>query len=136
MTVLRIRLLREAQPPRSDGSPVRFGLQDKGGAMHGGIARDDGLVQFDFEVTVTGAPGDGQPDFGGPFVSGSRGERFVYLSWQRLHGAGFMNRIKVRLTDVDWGLVRAATGKNLQADLRGVATGGGNRSIAWTVVEA
>jgi len=47
-----------------------------------------------------------------------------------------MNRIKVRLTDVDWGLVRAATGKNLQADLRGVATGGGNRSIAWTVVEA
>jgi len=61
MTVLRIRLLREAQPPRSDGSPVRFGLQDKGGAMHGGIAREDGLVQFDFEVTERAHPATGSP---------------------------------------------------------------------------
>ena len=136
MSALWIRLLREADPPRTDGSPVRFGLQDKTGVMHDGVVRDDGLVQFDFELTVAGVPGDGQPDFGGPFVSGSRGERFVYLSWQRLDGVGFMNRIKVRLTDIDWNLAGAAAGKILQADLRGTATGGGSRPVAWTVVKA
>src|SRR4051794_18199602 len=101
---IRIRLLREPEPPSSDGSDVRFGAQDKKGAMHDGIARGDGLTQFDFELTVAVAP-DGTPDFGGPFASGPRGDRFVYLSWQRTGGQGHMNRIKVRLADIDWPLL-------------------------------
>ena len=136
MAVVRIRLLRDPTPPRPDGSAVRFGLQDKKGAMHGGVARGEGLIQFDFEVTVAGAPDQGAPDFGGPFVSGSKGERFVYLSWARFNGAGFMNRIKVRLVDIDWALLRAAQGKCLEADLTGAATGGGNRPVEWRVAEA
>ena len=133
---VRIRLLREPEPPSSDGSEVRFGLQDKRGAMHEGVACRDGLMQFDFDVAVTAAP-DGAPDFGGPFVSGPRGQRFVYLSWQRARGTGFMNRIKVRLADLDWALVRRAWDENrpVQANLRGAPTGGGTRPVNWTIVE-
>jgi hypothetical protein len=133
---LRIRLLREPAPPRSDGSAVRFGLQDKKGALHDGVARADGLVQFDVELIVKGEPDRGSPDFGGPFVSGPRGERFLYLSWQRLDDAGFANRIKVRLADVDWGLVRAAQGRRLEADLCGVGAGGGKRPVEWHLIDA
>lgn len=131
---VRIRLLREPDPPSPDGSTVRFGLQDKKGAMHDGVARADGLIQFDFEMNVTAGP-DGAPDCGGLFASGSRGERFVYLSWQRLDGAGFMNRIKVRLADIDGPLIRAAQGRRLEANLRGGATGGGKRPVEWRVVD-
>src|SRR3569833_2184703 len=104
---IRIRLLREPDPPRPDGSTVRFGLQDKKGAMHDGVARGAGLTQFDLDLTIVAAP-DGTPDFGGPFASGPRGQRFVYLSWRRADCGSFMNRIKVRLADIDWPLLRAA----------------------------
>jgi len=104
--------------------------------MHEGVARGGGLMQFDFQVTVAGSPDQAPPDFGGPFVSGSKGERFVYLSWERLNGAGFMNRIKVRLADIDWALIGAAESRVLEADLSGAATGGGNRPVAWQVVDA
>jgi hypothetical protein len=129
---VRLRLLRELEAPSPDGSAVRFGLQDKTGALHDGIARADGVVQFDLELTVKAAP-DGTPDFGGPFASGPRGERFVYLSWQRTDGAGFMNRIKVRLKDIGWEDLRTAQvmGQRLEADLRGVSTGGGTRPVSW-----
>jgi len=133
--VLRVRLLRAPAAPRSDGSAVRFGLQDKKGGMHGGVMRGDGLVQFDFDLAIVGTPDQGAPEFGGPFASGAKGERFVYLSWQRLDGAGFMNRIKVRLADIDWPLIRVAQGGRLEADLSGVATGGGNRPVAWRAID-
>lgn len=136
MAAVRIRLLSDSTPPRPDGSAVRFGLQDKKGAMQDGFALADGLIRFDFEVTIAGAPDQGLPDFGGPFVSGSKGERFVYLSWARLNGAGFMNRIKVRLADIDWPLIEAAQDKILLADLSGAPTGGGNRPVEWRVVDA
>jgi hypothetical protein len=134
MTAVRIRLLRDSAPPRPDGSAVRFGLQDKKGALHDGVVRADGLVQFDFDVTVTGSPDQGPPDFGGPFVNGARGERFVYLSWERLNGTGFMNRIKVRLTEIDWAVIGASADRPVEADLQGTATGGGNRPVEWRVV--
>jgi hypothetical protein len=132
---VRLRLLREPDPPNPDGSFFRFGLQDKKGAMHDGVVRADGLGEFDFEVTVRGSPDQGPPDFGGPFASGTKGARFVYLSWQRLDGGGFMNRIKVRLADIDWPLLAAAHGKMLEADLRGATSGGGNRPVEWRVVD-
>lgn len=132
---LKVRLLREVAPPNPDGSTVRFGVQDKKGAMHDGVARGDGLTQFDVELNLTTAP-DGSPDFGGPFVSGPPGERFVYLAWQRTNGAGFVNRIKVRLKDIDWPLISAVQtgGGSLEADLRGVSAGGGNRPVQWAIV--
>lgn len=133
---VKVRLLREPAPPSPDGSNVRFGVQDKKGALHDGASRGDGLVQFDFELDIIAGPAG--LDFGGPFVSGPHGERFVYLSWQRTDGAGFMNRIKVRLKDIDRALVRAAQagGKQLESDLTGVATGGANRPVEWRVVDA
>lgn len=131
---IAIRLLREPQPPSADGSAFRFGLQDKKGALHDGAARADGLIQFDLEVEVKGET-DAPPDFAGPFVSGPRGERFVYLSWQRLDGAGFMARIKLRLADIDWAMIRAARSRILEANLRGAASGGGKRPVEWRVID-
>ena len=134
--LLKVQLLRNPEAPSPDGSDVRFGLQDKKGGMHDGVARGDGLTRFDLELRVIGSPGQGAPDFGGAFASGAKGERFVYLAWQRLNGGGFMNRIKVRLVDIDWDLLQAARGRALQANLRGVSTGGGNRPVEWRVVDA
>jgi hypothetical protein len=130
---VKLRLLREPKPPRSDGSGCRFGLQDKDGRLHDGTPRPDGIVAFDFELKV--GEGD-RPNFTGPFASGPPGERFVYLSWQRLIDGGVVNRIKARLADLDWAMVRAAqaSGGRLEADLTGAPTGGGRRALSWKVV--
>ena len=44
---------------------------------------------------------DGGLDFGGPFVHGRRGDRFVYLSWGVVDAGGF--RMFRRATDLDGG---------------------------------
>jgi hypothetical protein len=58
--------------------------------IHVGIGRGDtlsGLVPGDapsacWQIEVkTGVHAEGNIDFGGPFVRGKRGERFLYLSW-------------------------------------------------------
>ena len=130
---VKLRLLREPEPPSAKEGSWRFGLQDKAGRLHDGAPRPDGTIAFDFELTV--GEGD-RPIFTGPFASGPRDERFVYLSWQRLSDGGFINRIKVRLADLDWTQVRAAqaSGGWLEADLRGVQSGGGRRPVAWRIV--
>ncbi len=128
------RLLRDdPEPPSPDGSACRIGLQDAKGGMHDGTLRPDGRLQFDFELTVKEGPDPDRPVFTGSFASGPRDERFVYLSWQRLDGCSYVNRIKARLADLDWPLVRAAqaAGRPLEADLSGRKPGGGRVAIRW-----
>lgn len=133
-TLVKLRLLRDSdQPPSGDGSPVRFGLQDSKGGIHAGRRRADGIFAFDFELTVKPGADPLKPVFTGAFASGPRDERFVYLAWQRTDGDGYVNRIKARLVDIDWSLVRAAqaAGRPLEADLSGRKAGGGQVSMAW-----
>jgi hypothetical protein len=73
----------------------------------------------------------------GPFASGPRDERFVFLSWKRVDGQGYVNRIKARLGDLDWPLVRQAqaAGKPLEADMSGRGPGGGRVPVEWRVAQ-
>ena len=134
---VRFRLIRDtAEPPKPDGTACAFGLQDNAGGMHNGVWRPDGGLAFNFELKVT-AGKDGQPVFSGLFASGSPAKRFVYLSWPRLDGRGFVNRVKVRLGDLDWATIRAGQGdgKVLEAATSGRAPGGGTVSVSWRVAE-
>jgi len=136
---VRLRLVRDnPEAPSPDGSAFRFGLQDKKGELHAGSRRADGMIVFDFDLRVAEGPDPARPVFGGPFASGGRDDRFIYLSWQRLNGQGYINRIKVRLADLDWKLVRAAqtSGGLIETDMSGKAAGGGGRPVEWRVVEA
>lgn len=134
---IRMRLLRDdPAPPSGDGNACRFGLQDNKGRIVEGRRGTDGMFRFEFELTVKPGP-DGRPVFTGPFASGSRDERFVYLSWQRPDGGGYVNRIKARLKDLDWPLLHTAqaSGKALEADMSGRRPGGGTVPVEWRLVE-
>lgn len=133
---VRMRLITGDTTPRhADGSEYRFGLQDKNDQIHAGTLRDDGKVAFDFTLTVKAGPDPEMPVFTGPFASGPLHERFVYLSWQRINGQGYVNRIKVRLSDLDWQLVRGAQALDLplEADMTGRAPGGGRVPVTWRI---
>lgn len=134
---VKFRFIRDtAEPPKPDGSPCRFGLQDTKGGLHDGIQHPDGGWVFEFDLKL-GEDQDGRPVFSGPFASGSRQDRFVYLSWPRLSGEGYVNRVKVRLGDLDWATIRAGQydGKCLEADLSGRQPGGGNVAASWRVAD-
>jgi hypothetical protein len=134
--VVKLRLLRDdPRAPRPDGCASRFGLQDVKGAIHEGTLRADGKYAFEFALAVKEGSDPARPVFTGPFARGPRDERFVYLSWKRLDGQGYVNRIKVRLGDLDWRLVREAqaAGKPLEADMSGRGPGGGRVKVEWRV---
>lgn len=134
---VRMRLLRDdPTPPSGDGTTCRFGLQDSRDRIVEAARGADGKFRFDFELSVKPGP-DGRPVFAGPFASGSREDRFVYLSWQRPDGGGYVNRIKARLKDIDWPLLHAAqaSGKALEADMSGRRAGGGTVPVKWRLAE-
>lgn len=136
---VRFRLLRDsADPPSPDGSPAGFGLQDVKGNLQPPVHRADGMLVFDFELLAKQGPDAEHPVFTGPFASGPRGERFVYLAWPRLNGQGYINRIKIRVIDVTWAQVREAraTGRPLEYDASGRNSGGGRVAINWKLGEA
>jgi hypothetical protein len=46
-------------------------------------------------------PVDGVPDFGGPYVHGRRGERFLYLTWGTFDGDAFHMFRRAKLVFAD-----------------------------------
>lgn len=56
---------------------------------------------WSFEVTTKNAGDD--IDFGGPFVHGKRGDRFLYLSWVAVQGGGFRMFRRAKLCFADAG---------------------------------
>ncbi len=142
-TALKLRLLRDDPMPPSaadDPSPCAFGLQDNKDQLHPGALREDGKLAFDFELRVA-TPQEGEeeqpPVFLGPFAFGKPQDRFVYLSWQRTHLPGYLNRIKARLADIGWPLIREAqeSGGVLEADMSGRKAGGGKLPVAWHLTD-
>ncbi|MBO9576109.1 MAG: hypothetical protein J7494_10260 [Sphingobium sp.] len=135
---LKLRLVRESSPPSSGGCAVRFGLQDNKDVIHEGVPRDDGRYAFDFELRVVETEDHAAPPvFLGPFAFGKPSDRFVYLSWQRIDGPGYANRVKARLADIGWADIRAAqeSGGRLEADLSGRKAGGGKVPVSWQLVD-
>jgi|GEM_PF-986674 len=136
---VKMRLLRDdPTPPSADGSDYLFGLQDNKEELHAGVLREDGKLAFDFTLRLARVDDEAQPPvFVGPFAFGKPQDRFVYLSWQRTAGPGYVNRIKARLADIDWTLVHAAqeSGGTLEADMSGRKAGGGKVPVVWTLVD-
>ena len=129
---VRMRLLRDDPAAPSGDASAPFGLQDKDGKLQPPVERSDGMLVFDFALTVEEGP-DGRPNFTGPFASGPRDQRFVYLSWPHPAGCGYVNRVKMRLTDLDWPLIEQAIARGLplEADASGRKAGGGTVPVAW-----
>lgn len=74
---------------------------------------------------------DGDFDFRGPAVHGRRGERFLYLTWGRVHHGTFdmFRRAKLILSAIDPRLIaRAAEGRSLIGTVRLSDDRGGPRS--------
>ena len=81
---------------------------------------DAPAAEWSFEVTVRPLP-DGSVDFGGPYVHGKRGERFLYLSWGVVDDAGFGMFRRAKLLFADAGddvLAAAAAGADLRCRVR------------------
>lgn len=134
---VRMRLLRDDPLAPSGDASASFGLQDKDENLQPPVKRADGMYVFDFELTVSEGT-DGRPNFTGPFAGGPRDQRFVYLSWPRLDGCGYINRVKVRLTDLDWPLIEQAIERALplEADASGRKPGGGTVPVSWRLGRA
>jgi uncharacterized protein DUF5990 len=105
---LRLRIICEQPPPDTyAGQPTEFGLQDKQQALHPGSRLADGSLAFMCEVVVMKPhAGTGSPDFGGPFVHGPPGARFLYLGW-RPPGGAWIRRFKIPFTGIGWDQIAA-----------------------------
>jgi len=138
MSIVKFRLTRDSDvPPSPDGSAYKCGLQDTRGELHEGLKDAQGRLTFTFELKVAFRDLSGLPRFTGLFASGPPEERFVYLSWAREDGTGYINRIKARLRDLNPAQVRAAqeAGKVLETDLTDRHPGGGQVAVSWQVVD-
>jgi Family of unknown function (DUF5990) len=107
------------------------------------VPGDAPKARWAFEVT-TRTTADAEIDFGGPYVYGKRGDRFLYLSWGEVADDGafeLFRAAKLRLSDVDPGVLRRAMepGCRLVGRL-GLTDGKGHprsagvrpRGIAWS----
>lgn len=117
---MRVRIEGSALPGRGC-SPSDAGASYDN--IHVGVQRQREAIElisggaesatWSFEVPIR-VGDDGTPDFGGPFVHGRRGNRFVYLSWGTVDGAGVFSmfrRAKLHFADVDTATLRAAIGR-------------------------
>jgi hypothetical protein len=114
---VRVRIEAFAFPgrtcaPRGAGERyenVHVGVQRRGEVIEL-VTGDAEAAQWSFEVT-TRVDEDGAIDVGGPFVHGRLGDRFVYLSWGTVDGAGafeMFRRAKLHFADADPDAVRLA----------------------------
>ena len=130
-----MRLVRADDAPATNpkNEAYDFGLQDAKGAVVAGARDALGRFVFDFSLTVRPGKDANRPVFGGPFASGPADDRFVYLAWRSIPRGVWINRIKARLGDIDWALVREAqkTGRRITADLTGRLPHGGRAPACW-----
>ncbi|HET8617678.1 MAG TPA: DUF5990 family protein [Acidimicrobiales bacterium] len=92
------------------------------------VPGDAPAATWDLDVPTRPGP-DGTIDIGGPFAQGRRGDRFLYLTWGTVGGAGefaMFRRAKLHLADVDpAALARAAAGEGPLVARLGLTDGGG-----------
>ena len=132
---VRMRLVRrdDAPPTNPQGLAFEFGLQDTKQGIDPGRRSADGAFVFDFVLRVKPGADPERPVFGGPYASGPADDRFVYLSWRRIDGGGYINRVKARLGGINWTMVRAAQAEDrpLTADMTGWTPHAHRRSVDW-----
>lgn len=131
---VRFRLLRADDIPATNphGLAYKVGLQDTKQEITEGRRLRDGRLAFDFTLKVR--KGDaGQPIFTGRHASGPVDDRFVYLSWFAIKRGDYINRVKARLSTVDWKLIRTAIEqeKVITADMTGRGPGDPQQYVTW-----
>ena len=99
---MQLRIEGHDLPGRSCGGEhddIHVGVQRKHEVIEQ-VPGDAKSATWTFEVT-TKVDADGNRDFGGPFVHGKKGERFVYLSWGDGSGESFtmFRRAKLLLSE-------------------------------------
>jgi hypothetical protein len=101
------------------GEALRLGIQ-RGTVVIDDVLGEGDEIPFSFSVTVR--PRQGGIDFGGPFVQGRPGERFVYLCWGTRDEAGgweMERRAKIPLVGITPAQAETAgrTGQPIEAAL-------------------
>ncbi|MEU7137687.1 DUF5990 family protein [Streptomyces sp. NPDC046261] len=130
---LRILLTLPA-PPRDAGTTGDVGLQDKSGELLPGRVLPDATTRYEVDVKLRAAgagkgAGGEALDFSGPFVHGTRGARFLYLSTRDPHGPGWARRCKIMLPGS-----APADGHSLAATVTDTSTSRARLSAdGWTV---
>jgi hypothetical protein len=93
------------------------------------VSGDAESARWELEIDIVRG-GDGEFDFKGPAVQGRRGDRFLYLTWGRVHDGIFdmFRRAKLMLSAVDPQLLAsAAEGRSLVGTVRLTDARGGPR---------
>jgi len=128
---------------RPDGSPlenVHVGVQVRRDPTD--LVRAD-AVEAHWELEIDTVRTDARLDFRGPAVHGTRGERFLYLTWGEVHGDGtfeMFRRAKLMLNRIEPDVVESAVDAgSLTATVDLTGRGGGPRcarvdppAVAWS----
>ncbi len=132
---VRLRLIRADDAPATNplGDASLFGRQDTKQQIIAGERLADGRLVWDFTLSVKPGPDPDHPVFLGRFASGPPDDRFVYLSWLSVPRQVWINRVKARLSGIDWKLVRAAQAADrpLVADMTGRTPGQSINPLEW-----
>jgi len=75
---------------------------------------DCGDLLFDLSIEVKGAGKADTPQFGGPYVQGPTGEKFIYIGIGTFAGqpdSPWNRRLKIPLRDISWQMVNEAAEK-------------------------
>jgi len=76
---------------------------------------DCGDLLFDLSIEVKGAGKADTPQFGGPYVQGPTGEKFIYIGIGTFAGqpdSPWNRRLKIPLRDISWQMVNEAAEKS------------------------
>jgi len=110
---------------------IHFALQKGHGNNFEVVATqlsDGGDLLFDLTIDIKGAGKSDTPQFGGPFVQGPAGEKFIYIGIGTFAGqpdSPWNRRLKIPLRDISWQMVNEATEKSgLETIVPGTAKDG------------
>lgn len=90
---------------------VDFGLQKGSGSKYETIQTQrsaSGDIAFEFSIVIKGTP-DGQHDFTGEYVQGTRGNRFIYIDIGTYAGqvdTPWSRRLKIPLTGISLEMIQ------------------------------
>ncbi len=106
-SAVAVRIVGDGGPGRSCPGPdgIALGIQREQEVLDAVPSSSD-EIRFDAGIEVV--HGDHTLDFRGPYVHGPKGERFLYLAWVGIRDGEIVARIKLRLGDIDPGLLATA----------------------------
>ena len=130
--IIQLQLICHHPPPSTCNGIAadQFGLQDKKGALDLGTTQSDGSRLF--TCSVEAKLSEDMLDFSGAVVQGTKGGRFLYLSWAYDVGS-WVRRIKIPLSTITPEQIR--NGSVLQAVIEnGLTSGTVKPKDGWKMV--